>query len=323
MHALPSGLRTTTPRIDGMRARFPRFPHPPPPLRRCLWEGWEGRPRPHPPAAPGPSHSERARARFPRFPQDPTAIPAALRPTDPRHNAPPPPAGGGENQNRPQTRRVCGIAASQTSPVLPPCILMESPPGETLMIGPPAHPAGHESAVPGWCTSRPHATMQSDAQARERRPLGSSPGGARHSPPKAGGGKDPQFGGRPSRPRPPRSASSGRLGGTRLSLRFAQRCRRSAFLAAGTIWTGGVRAWGCIFTAKVVRQSRWHGGASSPQVSRSRAMPTRGRCSKPSPPFCSMGVTQFGAQSALLGFPRGAAFSQRLAGGPLVPRLRY
>ena len=134
MHALPSGLRTTTPRIDGMRARFPRFPHPPPPLRRCLWEGWEGRPRPHPPAAPGPSHSERARARFPRFPQDPTAIPAALRPTDPRHNAPPPPAGGGENQNRPQTRRVCGIAASQTSPVLPPCILMESPPGELASI---------------------------------------------------------------------------------------------------------------------------------------------------------------------------------------------
>ena len=84
----PPGLRTTAPRIDGTRARFPRFPHPPPPLRRCLWEGWEGRPRPHPPAAPGPSHSERARARFPRFPQDSTAIPAALRPKDPWHNAP-------------------------------------------------------------------------------------------------------------------------------------------------------------------------------------------------------------------------------------------
>ena len=99
MHALPSGLRTTTPRIDGMRARFPRFPHPPPPLRRCLWEGWEGRPRPHPPAAPGPSHSERARARFPRFPQDPTAIPAALRPTDPRHNAP---AAAGRRRRKPK-----------------------------------------------------------------------------------------------------------------------------------------------------------------------------------------------------------------------------
>ena len=38
------------------------------------------------------------------------------------------------------------------------------------MIGSPAHPAGHESSVPGWCTSRPHATMQSNALARERRP---------------------------------------------------------------------------------------------------------------------------------------------------------
>ena len=35
--------------------------------------------------------------------------------------------------------------------------------------------------------------MQSDALARERRPLASSPGGGRHSPPKAGGGKDPEF----------------------------------------------------------------------------------------------------------------------------------
>ena len=41
------------------------------------------------------------------------------------------------------------------------------------------------------------ATRRSDAQARERRPPGSSPGGARHSPPKAGGGKDPLFRGGP------------------------------------------------------------------------------------------------------------------------------
>ena len=34
-------------------------------------------------------------------------------------------------------------------------------------------------------------------QERERRPLGSSPGGARHSPPEAGGGKDPEFRGGP------------------------------------------------------------------------------------------------------------------------------
>ena len=36
-----------------------------------------------------------------------------------------------------------------------------------------------------------HPTGRSDAQARERRPLASSPGGGRHSPPKAG--KDPQM----------------------------------------------------------------------------------------------------------------------------------
>ena len=58
-------------------------------------------------------------------------------------------------------------------------------------------PPGMKVQFPGGCTSRPHATMQSDALARERRPLGSSPGGARHSPPKAGGGKDPQFRGGP------------------------------------------------------------------------------------------------------------------------------
>ena len=38
------------------------------------------------------------------------------------------------------------------------------------MIGSACSPRRHESAVPGWCTSRPHATMQSDALARERRP---------------------------------------------------------------------------------------------------------------------------------------------------------
>ena len=61
------------------------------------------------------------------------------------------------------------------------------------MIGSARSPRPHESAVPGWCTSRPHATMPSNALARERRPLASSPGGGRHSPPKAGGGKDPEF----------------------------------------------------------------------------------------------------------------------------------
>ena len=59
---------------------------------------------------------------------------------------------------------------------------------------------------------------QSDAQARERRPLGSPPGGARHRPPQAAGRQGPRlrrwFG---SQPGPRCSASSGRLRGTRLS----------------------------------------------------------------------------------------------------------
>ena len=87
----------------------------------------------------------------------------------------------------------------------------------------PAHPPGMKMQFPGRRQSRPHATMQSDAQARERRPLGSPPGGARHSPPQAGGGKDPELGGLSrSGPGVQRCADGG---GPRLSLRFAQRCR--------------------------------------------------------------------------------------------------
>ena len=72
------------------------------------------------------------------------------------------------------------------------------PPGETLMIGSARTPRrSWKRQFPGWCKSRPDATMQSGAQARERRPLASSPGGGRHSPPKAGGGKDPEFRGGP------------------------------------------------------------------------------------------------------------------------------
>ena len=140
-----------------------------------------------------------------------------------------------------------------------------SPPGGARHSPPQA--GGREGPrVRGWFASRRHATVQSDAQARERRPLGSPPGGARHSPPQAGGREGPrvqgwfasrrhatvqsdaqarerrppgrhsppQAGGREgprvrgwfaSRQGPRRSASSGRLRGTRLSLRCAQRCR--------------------------------------------------------------------------------------------------
>ena len=85
----------------------------------------------------------------------------------------------------------------------------------------PPQAGGREGPrVRGWFASRPHATVESDAQARERRPPG------RHSPPQAGGREGPRVQGWfASRQGPRRSASSGRLRGTRLSRRFAQRCR--------------------------------------------------------------------------------------------------
>ena len=60
--------------------------------------------------------------------------------------------------------------------------------------------AGRCRPLGSCCEMQPRAgtpTVQMAPAARERRPLGSSPGGARHSPPKAGGGKDPQFRGGP------------------------------------------------------------------------------------------------------------------------------
>ena len=50
------------------------------------------------------------------------------------------------------------------------------------------NPRGMRKQLPGWCRSRPHATMQRDALARERRPL---VGTARR---RRAAGKDPEFG---------------------------------------------------------------------------------------------------------------------------------
>ena len=63
--------------------------------------------------------------------------------------------------------------------------------------------------------------MQSDALARERRPLV----GQRSARRRRAARRTPRSEVVPSRPGPRRSASSGRLRGTRLSLRSAQRCR--------------------------------------------------------------------------------------------------
>ena len=140
-----------------------------------------------------------------------------------RHS--PPQAGGREGPrvrgwfaSRPHATVQSDVQARERRP-------LGSPPGGARHSPPQA--GGREGPrVRGWFASRPHATVQSDAQARERRPPGSPPGGARHSPPQAGGREGPRVRGWfASRQGPRRSASSGRLRGTRLSLRFAQRCR--------------------------------------------------------------------------------------------------
>ena len=130
--------------------------------------------------------------------------------------------------------------------------------------------AESQKAPPGRCTwrrERRPTTKWSDAQARERRPLGSSPGGARHSPPKAGGGKDPQCGGA----FPAGSPAFSVIRTVAWCTPFAALCaavptptgrtgQRSAFQAGGAIWTVGVPARGCIFTATAQRSaqfSRW------------------------------------------------------------------
>ena len=83
--------------------------------------------------------------------------------------------------------------------------------------------------VPRWRTSRhlPHRA--------ERRAGKGTPTSGRHSPPKAGGREGPRVSEWLAfRPVPRRSASSGRLRGTRLSLRSGQRCRpRPGELARG------------------------------------------------------------------------------------------
>ena len=95
-----------------------------------------------------------------------------------------------------------------------------APPGETHMIGSACTPRRHENAVL-WTVP-----VSAPRHHAERRAGKGTPTSGRHSPPQAGGREGPRVGGWfASRPGSRRSASSGRLRGTRLSLRFAQRCR--------------------------------------------------------------------------------------------------
>ena len=146
-------------------------------------------------------------------------------PTSGRHS--PPKAGGGKDPelggfaSRPGPRRSASSGWLRgTRLSLRSAQRCRAPPGEPARgRAGPAHPAGMKMQFPGRCQSRPHATMQSDAQARERRP---PVGTARR---RRAAGRTPSSGGFASRPGPRRSASSGWLRGTRLSLRSAQRCR--------------------------------------------------------------------------------------------------
>ncbi len=106
-----------------------------------------------------------------------------------------------------------------------------------------------------------------DANRRDGAVGRGTPTSGRHSPPQAGGSEGPRVRGWfASRPGPGRSASSGRLRGTRLSLRSAQRCRPPR---GETPMIGSARS--PRRHEKVVRHSRWQGPTSSAQVSRSRA----------------------------------------------------
>ena len=96
------------------------------------------------------------------------------------------------------------------------------------------------------------ARFARDAPARERRPLGSSPGGARHSPPpRRAAGKDPEFG--VVRLSAGTSAFSVIRAAARYTpfaaLRAAVPTRGRRSLASGAIWTVGVPARGCICAA--------------------------------------------------------------------------
>ena len=167
----------------------------------------------HSPPQAGGREGPRVRGWFASRPHATVESDAQARERRPPGRHSPPQAGGREGP------RVRGWFASR------PHATVESdaqarerrPPGRHS----PPQAGGREGPrVRGWFASRLHATVQSDAQARERRPPG------RHSPPQAGGREGPRVQGWfASRQGPRRSASSGRLRGTRLSRRFAQRCR--------------------------------------------------------------------------------------------------
>ena len=123
-------------------------------------------------------------------------------------------------------------------------------------VGSTRSPRPYESAVPRWCTSR------CPSHYAERRAGKGTPTSGRHSPPQAGGGKDPEFGGGSPLGRDP-GVQRHPGGWVVHALRCASRSgadRRSAFPCLRRhpdCW--GFRR-GCIFTATAQRSaqfSRW------------------------------------------------------------------
>ena len=107
----------------------------------------------------------------------------------------------------------------------------------------------------GRCQSRPHATMQSDALARERRPLASPPGGGRHRCAKRGERDEPQ--------------TAAWLPTPRIPTRHHDAPARERRPPVGTAARSAANS--AVLIEQGVRHSRRYGAPSSALVSRSRA----------------------------------------------------
>ena len=152
----------------------------------------------------------------------------------------------------------------------------------------------HENAVP-WT-----APVSAPRHYAERRAGKGTPTSGRHSPPQAGGGKDPELGVLPGRDP---VFSVVRTVGVH-AFRCASRSgadRRSAFQAVGVVRPGGYGLRGGLFC--------WLGFVSPARLR--RAVPTRGRRSLADGAIWTVGV------------PVGLAFSQQLVGAspgaPMTP----
>ena len=144
-HAFPAPLGDAVPRVNGRRARFPRFPPPPTPRGTAYGKSGKGvrSPLPHrtPPARGARGHAFHAFHRIP-LPFLSQTHPLAQQEHGEAPRAVTPPPGGGRNERaaNPAGLRPCRIRrrpprAQPSKRAFPPSILVESPPRETLRTG--------------------------------------------------------------------------------------------------------------------------------------------------------------------------------------------